>query len=193
MIFSEKIQKAIDLAIKIHQIEEAQVRKGTTIPVITHLLITGLILAHAGADEDLITAGILHDIIEDSTKTKITEKYLEKEFGKKVAKIVVNLSERSKTKYSWDQRKQMKLNQIKKWDKDTILVKSADVLHNIRDNIVESKLNGKEIFAKHFNAPYEKQAINKRLTIEALEKTWPQNPLMPEIKMYLKMFESPVN
>ena len=87
----------------------------------------------------------------------------------------------------------MKLNQIKKWDKDTILVKSADVLHNIRDNIVESKLNGKEIFAKHFNAPYEKQAINKRLTIEALEKTWPQNPLMPEIKMYLKMFESPVN
>ena len=114
MIFSEKIQKAIDLAIKIHQIDEAQVRKGTTIPVITHLLITGLILARAGADEDLITAGILHDIIEDSTKAKITGKYLEKEFGKKVTKIVGNLTEKSKAKYSWDQRKQMIFNNIRK-------------------------------------------------------------------------------
>ncbi|HLB52074.1 hypothetical protein A3F07_03145 [candidate division WWE3 bacterium RIFCSPHIGHO2_12_FULL_38_15] len=190
MIFSEKIQKAIDLAIKIHQIEGAQVRKGTTIPVITHLLITGLILARAGADEDLITAGILHDVIEDSTKTKITKKYLEKEFGNRVARIVVNLTEKSKSKYSWDQRKQIILNNVKKWDRDSVFVKSADILHNIRDNAVESKRVGKDIFAKHFNAPYVKQVIKKRLMTEALEKIWPQNPLMPEIKKYLKMFES---
>ena len=190
MIFSEKLQKAIDLALKVHQLDEAQVRKGTTIPAITHLLITGLILARTGADEDVIAAGILHDVIEDSTKTKITEKYLTKEFGKKVATIVGNLSEKPKDKYSWEQRKQMKLESVKNWDKDSVLVKSADMLHNMRDNVIETKQNGKQMFANYFNAPYEQQVKKKRLMIEALAKAWPENPLMPEIKIYLKTFES---
>ena len=79
---------------------------------------------------------------------------------------------------------------VKNWDKDSILVKSADMLHNMRDNAIEGKQKGKNIFANYFNAPYEQQVEKKRLMIEALAKAWPKNPLMPEIKMYLKMFES---
>ncbi|NIA02072.1 MAG: HD domain-containing protein, partial [Nitrospirae bacterium] len=63
MIFTPKTQQAIRFAIEAHA---EQTRKGNDIPYITHPLTIALILSQAGASEDVIVAGILHDVVEDS-------------------------------------------------------------------------------------------------------------------------------
>ena len=56
MLYSNKISKAIRFSIKTHEIYQKQKRKGKDIPYITHPLTVGLILARAGADEDVVVA-----------------------------------------------------------------------------------------------------------------------------------------
>ncbi len=59
MIYTNKIQKAINFAIEVHQLTgEPQYRKGKAIPYVTHPLTVGLILSQAGASEDVVVAGI---------------------------------------------------------------------------------------------------------------------------------------
>src|SRR3989344_218680 len=105
MKYTTLIQKAIRFSIKTHEIYQKQKRKGKDIPYITHPLVVGLILARAGADEDIIVAGILHDTIEDSIpEKKVTKETLMERFGKNVAEIVVSVSESNK-KLSLEERK----------------------------------------------------------------------------------------
>lgn len=61
LIFTPKIQEAIRFAIKAHA---GQTRKGKDIPYITHPLTVAIILARAGAKEEVVIAGILHDTVK---------------------------------------------------------------------------------------------------------------------------------
>src|SRR3989344_784375 len=89
MLFSSKIQIAITFAIKVHEIDRKQKRKGKDIPYITHPLTVGLILARAGASEDVVVAGILHDAIEDSIREKkVSREMIAGLFGENVAELV---------------------------------------------------------------------------------------------------------
>ena len=54
-------------------------------PVILHSIRVGLHLYKLNYDKDIVTAAILHDVIED-TDTKIEE--VKSKFGDKVAKLV---------------------------------------------------------------------------------------------------------
>ena len=58
----EVIEKAIMFATQAH---EGQVRKGTDRPYIVHPLEVGRIVASMTEDEEIISAAILHDTIED--------------------------------------------------------------------------------------------------------------------------------
>src|SRR3990167_6087050 len=103
MLYSNKISKAIRFSIKTHEIYQKQKRKGKDIPYITHPLTVGLILARAGADEDVVVAGILHDTIEDSVpEKKVTREMLTERFGEKVASLVESVTELDKD-MPWDE------------------------------------------------------------------------------------------
>jgi (p)ppGpp synthase/HD superfamily hydrolase len=183
MIYSETLQKAIDFAIKVHQLDQNQTRKGKRVPYITHPLAIGIILARAGAEEDIIIAGILHDTIEDSIESaKITKDIIEKEFGKTVARMVNDVTEQDKS-LPWPIRKQIALEHITKMQKDSLLVKSADVLHNMRDMLKDYKIEGNEMFQR-FNqkATKEMQLDRYRRLVEAFKNAWKDNPLLLEIK-----------
>jgi len=85
MIYTYKIKQAVQLATEAHEINQKQKRKGKDIAYITHPLTVGLLLSQAGAGEDVVAAGILHDTIEDSTpEHKITRETLAKRFGEEV-------------------------------------------------------------------------------------------------------------
>jgi len=86
MIYTQKIQDAIYFSVKTHEVYQKQKRKGKDIPYITHPLVVGLILAKAGASEDVMVAGILHDTIEDSIdEKKVDKEMLSERFGDAVA------------------------------------------------------------------------------------------------------------
>jgi (p)ppGpp synthase/HD superfamily hydrolase len=139
MLYTPKIQKAIKFANKVHR---GQTRKGKPEePYILHPLGVGLILSRANATEDQVTAGILHDTIEDcEPHGSITKEIIEKEFGSEVARMVNDVTEQDPT-LPWDERKQLALDHIKEMKMDSIMVKSADVLHNLSDLLQDIELN----------------------------------------------------
>lgn len=180
-----KIQKAIKFATKTHEIYQKQKRKGKDVAYIIHPLTVGIILAHAGANEDVICAGILHDTIEDSIEErKVNLKMIEDFFGENIAKLVLALTEEDKS-LPWEERKRIAKEHIKDFSNDATLVKSADIIANTRELIEDYKKDGEEVFAK-FNAPKEKIIKNYLETIEALIKKWPENPLIDELNLISK-------
>jgi (p)ppGpp synthase/HD superfamily hydrolase len=69
-----------------------QQRKYTKEPYWVHLLQVGSILESIQAHSDVVMAGILHDLLEDTSATYVD---IEKEFGSKVASLVLEVSDKS--------------------------------------------------------------------------------------------------
>lgn len=180
MIYTSKIQKAINIAIETHK---RQARKGKDIPYIIHPLGVGLILARAGAKEDIVVAGILHDTLEDSDG-RVRREDIEREFGSVVAQMVDDVTEQDKS-LSWEERKRIAFEHIPQMSKDSLLVKSADVLHNMTDLLYDLEKEGDKVFEK-FNAPKEKQFERYANLLKALEVEWQENPLLPELQENLQ-------
>lgn len=176
MIFSRRLQDAIRIAIDAHA---GQKRKGTDVPYITHLLSVALILSRAGADEDVIIAGILHDAIED-TNGAVKRENISRVFGERVAGLVNDVTEQDKS-LPWEVRKQQALDHISSMDQDALLLKSADVLHNLKELVLDVEEQGEGVFAK-FNAPKDKQLDRYQKLADALRSAWKDNPLLPEIE-----------
>lgn len=127
----KKSEEAIIYATIMHQ---GKVRKFGGRPYIFHPLEVAQILSTMTDDEEVITAGILHDIVEDTDGT-LGE--IEKRFGKRVADIVATDSE---NKYfgeaksaTWKRRKEETLEDLKNsTDIGVKMLWLADKLANIR-------------------------------------------------------------
>ena len=92
------IDRAIEFATKAH---EGQYRKGTKRPYIVHPVEVGDIVATMTQDEEVVSAAILHDTIEDCEG--VTREMLARNFSERVAFLVAQESEdKSKT---WHERK----------------------------------------------------------------------------------------
>jgi (p)ppGpp synthase/HD superfamily hydrolase len=119
------IDRAIEFAVKAH---EQQKRKGTGKAYIIHPFAVGVLLAEAGCSEQVIAAGILHDVVEDA---RVNPERIRKEFGEEVASIVEQCTEPDKRR-PWEERKQHTLCTLTKADLAVRFVTCADKLHNIR-------------------------------------------------------------
>ena len=179
MMYSNKLQQAIKYAIDVHK---GQTRKGKpNEPYITHPLSVGLILSRCSANDDVIIAGILHDTIEDcKSDGSITKEIIAEKFGANVARMVDDVTEQEKS-LSWAERKRLALEHVKEMKKDSVMVKSADVLHNLRDQISDYEDMGNKMFER-FNAPKSRQLERYQRLFVELEKAYPENPLLPELK-----------
>ena len=58
--YSDRINHAFAFAAKHH---DQQVRKGTRLPYLTHPANVAVILTRYGCDEEIVIAGVLHDVI----------------------------------------------------------------------------------------------------------------------------------
>ncbi len=190
MIYTQKIQHAIRFAIKTHEIYQKQKRKGKDVPYITHPLTVGLILAKAGANEDVIIAGILHDAIEDSIEAKkpLMPTLIEERFGKEVFDLVMSVTEQDKD-LSWEVRKAEALEHIKSFSYDSLMLKSADLVSNTREILSDYEKDRDAMFSK-FNAPKEKIIKTYTNAMDAILEKWPDNPLTPDLSDSVEKFNS---
>src|SRR3989344_3186473 len=174
-----KIEKAITFATKIHK---GQTRKGKSTSYITHPKAVGQILAGVTKDEEIIEAGILHDTIEDCQPYgSVTKETIEWKFGPRVAKMVNDVTEQDKT-LSWAERKQLALDHIENMNEDSLLVKSADVLHNLEEQMEDYRKEGDAMWER-FNAPKSAQLERYEKLITAIAKRWQENPLLTELEV----------
>jgi (p)ppGpp synthase/HD superfamily hydrolase len=144
------IDEAIEFAAKAH---EGQFRKGTKRPYIVHPVEVADIVSTMTTDEEIISAAVLHDTIEDCTD--VTEEILEKKFGKRVAFMVAQESEdKSRT---WKERKGATIQHLKVAPREVKMIGLADKLSNMRDINRDYPILGDELW-KRFHMP-SKEAI----------------------------------
>jgi len=189
MIFTPTIRKAIVFSIKTHEVYQKQNRKGKDIAYITHPLTVGLILARANAEEDVVVAGILHDTIEDSIdKKKVTRGMLADRFSKNVADLVDSVTEQQKD-LEWEKRKHEALEHIKTFSRDSLLVKSADIISNVSEILEDYRKEGPNIF-RRFNAPKEKVVRHYKETMETVLSRWPEIPFAEDLNLLISALKT---
>lgn len=111
--FSSKFQEALNLAVEVHG---KDVRKGTTIPYMAHLLGVGALVLLDGGNETEAIAALLHDTLEDHPE-QVTATSIEEQFGTEVLSIIQSCSDtplnyRGGPKPPWKERKQYYLNHL---------------------------------------------------------------------------------
>lgn len=188
MIYTPRLRAAIRFAIKTHDVYQKQKRKGKDVAYITHPLTVGLILSQAGASEDIIISGILHDTIEDSPKHKKVSKHMLRErFGLRVAELVDSVTEHRKSD-PWAKRKREALNHIPTFSRGSVLVKSADTLANVGELLDDVGRYGDAVFV-HFHEAKEKIIANYLAVTTALLRRWPGSPLAGDLRGLQKLLK----
>ena len=102
-------------------------------PFFMHPVAVANILADMGLDVASITAGLLHDVVED---TEVTEAEIRDEFGDTVALLVAGVTKLGKIPYTSNEDQQVenlrKMFLAMADDVRVIVIKLADRLHNLR-------------------------------------------------------------
>jgi (p)ppGpp synthase/HD superfamily hydrolase len=124
---------ALELALRWSaECHRGQVRRGSDVPYVEHVVGVAMILDRLGFDENVVIAGLLHDVVED---TDATLEQVEARFGPGVAETVRQSSE-IKTdaqgkKRPWIDRKRDHLDALAGAPVATRAVVLADKLHNL--------------------------------------------------------------
>jgi len=120
-----------------HELHQNQVRKGTSIPYISHLMAVSAIALEHGANEDQAIAALLHDSLEDAPQysgrsRRMIEQEIATQFGTPVLKIVLSCTDTNSEghKEDWWERKKAYLQHLEAMDDAVLLVSNADKLHN---------------------------------------------------------------
>jgi hypothetical protein len=128
--YSDRLPDALRVAARWHR---TQVRKGTQIPYLSHLIGTCAVVLDHGGTEDEAIAALLHDVIED---TNHDAGDIERRFGPRVAEIVVACTDADpppgQPKPPWKPRKDTYIAHLEHVDDQGILlVSAADKFSNL--------------------------------------------------------------
>lgn len=167
---SPRLARALRLAAVAHR---AQVRRGSNVPYIEHAVAVAWSLDRLGFDEDVVIAGLLHDVVED---TDVSLARLDAELGPEVARIVAACSEvkldAAGNKRPWIDRKRDHLAALAGADMSVQAVILADKWHNLQS--IECDLrDGKPIWSL-FHAEREQVLWYYRATIDQMDRDDPR-------------------
>lgn len=125
------LDKAVNFASKKH---EGMFRKGDNQPYIFHPIEVLSIASKMTTDEEILTAALLHDTVEDTDTTK---EELQKEFNERIANLVADESENKRgnidKKKTWKIRKEEAIEKlINSKDIGSKMICLADKVSNLR-------------------------------------------------------------
>jgi (p)ppGpp synthase/HD superfamily hydrolase len=162
---SNRFDDAVQFALAKHR---TQLRKGTTIPYVSHLLAVAAIALEYGAGEDEAIAAVLHDTVEDQGGRPVLEQIRER-YGDAVAAVVEGCTD-SETlpKPPWRERKEVYLAHLPRAGKSVHLIAAADKLHNMRAVIRDYRELGDAVWAR-FNRGSEGILWYHRSVLEILK------------------------
>lgn len=145
MALSPRFREALDWAADLHR---SQVRKGTEIPYVSHLLaVASLVLEHGGGEDEAIAA-LLHDAAEDQGGEP-TLREIRRRFGDEVAEIVAACTDTVESeKPEWRPRKEAYIASLRVKPDPARLVSAADKLHNARAILADYRKHGEALWGR---------------------------------------------
>lgn len=160
------LQQVINFAAAAHA---GQTRKGKDTPYIAHPFYVALLLTRAGADDETVAAGLLHDYLEDAPGTlEAKQETLLKHFGERVLQLVLAETE-DKTK-SWEARKTATIERLKATDDKAVLfIACADKAANLHEMRADYKAVGDALWTRFHRDKTHIKCYYKGV-INALEK-----------------------
>lgn len=125
------LKRALDQAAVWHR-EQTRKYPNVDVPYVSHLAGVAVVLARHDFDEEVIAAGVLHDVIEDQG---VTCEALAQRFGERVASLVWQVTEQDKS-LPWEERKRHYLDLFPKkpWEAQAITL--ADKIDNFQSIVV---------------------------------------------------------
>ena len=163
MDYNELEIKALEFAAINHK---GKTRKGTNTPYIVHPVEVAMILKESYFEKEIVAAGFLHDLLED---TGVTKEELKLEFGEEILRLVVGASEELENRENscWKKRKKHTVDFLKeKADFKVKAITCADKLSNARSILRECET---EDFWDRFNADKKDQQWYHESLVESLE------------------------
>jgi (p)ppGpp synthase/HD superfamily hydrolase len=145
---TDRYVRAVDYARVLHT---SDVRKGTAIPYLSHLLGVSALVLEYGGDEDQAIAGLLHDSAEDhGGRARLDD--VRVKFGDDVAEIVAacsdSLAADKQEKEPWWQRKVRYIDALEQEPDRAVLVSAADKLFNARAILRDYRTLGDELWSR---------------------------------------------
>lgn len=168
-----------DALVYARQLHAGQIRKGTTIPYVAHLLgVTAIVLEHGGTEDEAIAA-LLHDAIEDqggdTTRAEIRHR-----FGDAVVAIVDGCTDAETIpKPPWRERKETYVAHIAEASPLVRLVSAADKLYNARAILADYRSLGDALWDR-FNGGREGTLWYYRALVDAFRAV-ATSPLVEEL------------
>jgi (p)ppGpp synthase/HD superfamily hydrolase len=121
-------------------------------PFVDHLVEVGWLLDRDGQPDEVIAAGLLHDVLE---KTATTSAELQHRFGARVARLVESVSDDPSIR-DYEQRKRQLRDRVAFADADTAAIFAADKVSKVRELrlLPDSRLDQADARAKlaHYRA-----------------------------------------
>lgn len=140
---TERFDDALTFASALHR---TQLRKGTSIPYVAHLLaVTSLVISHGG-DENQAIAALLHDTAEDQGGEP-TLNIIRQRYGESVAAIVADCTDAwTEPKPLWRTRKEAYLASLPGKPARSLLVSLADKVHNAQAIAEDRRVGGEAVW-----------------------------------------------
>src|SRR4051812_30384450 len=145
MILSARYKDALAFAFDVHQ---QQLRQGSGVPYVAHLIGVSSLALENGADEDEAIAALLHDAVEDQGGSEMLKRIAAR-FGDNVAAIVEGCTDAvDPPKPPWRQRKEIYLAHLRSAGRSVQLVSACDKLYNARAIVADYRRLGESLWAR---------------------------------------------
>jgi len=143
--YTSRLDKALRGAAWAHE-QQQQHRKGSDIPYIIHPVGVMMIASNVTADEDVLIACLLHDVLEDVDTSIYGEVEMRHDFGDRVVSIVKDVTNDA-TKSDWHERSRAYLNHLEYEASDeAVIVSASDKIHNLLSVLADYDVHGDELW-----------------------------------------------
>jgi (p)ppGpp synthase/HD superfamily hydrolase len=166
---SDRFDDALAFASLLHR---SQLRKGSQIPYVAHLLaVCSLVIEHGGTEDQAIAA-LLHDAVEDQGGQRTLDE-IKSRYGNVVAEIVSDCTDAwTDPKPPWRARKEAYLAALPTKPARSLLVVLADKVHNADAVVHDYQLLGEALWDR-FNGGRDGTIWNYRTLSAVFSETLP--------------------
>ena len=162
------------------------IRKGSGVPYMTHLMAVAAYVGEGGGDEDQLIAALLHDYLEDvpDPDGRLT---IRRAVGPEVLDLVLEVTEDKRDNLAdsetWEIRKREQIARIDAMSDDAVLIKAADLLHNVQTLLTDLDATDRTTAVwERLNAGPDRQMWYFTAVLNAARRRLGEHPLVRELE-----------